>query len=74
MTDDKKENRGGKREGAGPPTHSNLGEKIMRSYRLAPDVIAILDANRPAGPMIEKLVREYALRNNLTVNTSSNQS
>lgn len=70
----KKETRGGKRDGAGAHTHSKLGEKIMRSYRLAPDVIAILDANRPAGPMIEKLVREYALSNNLTINTSSNQS
>lgn len=59
---EKKENRGGKRDGAGAPTHSELGEKIMRSYRLAPDVIKILNDNRPAAPLIEQLVREYAER------------
>lgn len=66
-----KKTHGGKRDGAGPPTHSELGEKIMRSYRLAPDVIAILDANRPSGPMIEKLVREYAQRADSAIYTGA---
>lgn len=62
MQADKKETRGGKRIGAGPPTQSKSGEKIMRSYRLAPDVIKILNDNRPAAQLIEQLVREYAER------------
>lgn len=57
---EKKGNHGGKRTGAGAPTHNDLGKKIKRTYSLSLDVIAILDASRPSSRFIERAVRAYA--------------
>lgn len=61
---DKKENRGGKRYGAGRKSEG----KVPVCYKLAPDVVKFLRNNdRPASRLIEDAVRNYYL---LTKNIS----
>lgn len=56
---EKKETRGGKREGSGRKRLDSELKKKMVTFRLAPDVIGYLDSqDRPKSQVIEEAIRK----------------